>query len=88
MMAELSEEAKAEIAAAVRILRDDGVHIHKSYPAFAKAQADKDTADKNAPTDGKPPPVKDNPEIEYDEVATLWGTKRVKKAKPDAGSQG
>ena len=37
-MPELSPEAKAEIAEAVKILKSDGIHVHKTYPAFLKAQ--------------------------------------------------
>jgi hypothetical protein len=85
-MMELSAEAKAEIAAAIGILKSDGVHIHKTYPAFVKAQQDADSGKKDEPTDGKPPPKKDEPEAEYDEIVGLWGTKRVKR-KPD-GNQG
>ena len=80
-MADLTQEARDEIAAAIRIARSDGLHVHKTYPAFLKAQAD---ADKDKPpaddkTDGKPPPVKETPADEYEEVATLWGRKKVKK---------
>lgn len=54
---DLSEEAKAEIAAAVKILRDDGVHIHKSYSAFMKSQEPPPEDPK--PHEGDPPPAKD-----------------------------
>jgi hypothetical protein len=79
-MADLSPEARAEIQAAIAIARSDGLHIHKTYPGFLKAQEE---AAKNAPPapEGGPPPVKDDPEPEYDEVATLWGRKKIKKAK-------
>jgi hypothetical protein len=82
-MTELSPEAKAEIRAAVEILRSDGVHIHKTYPAFLKAQ--QEAGKENETTDGKPPPVKDKPAPEYDEVVGLWGTRRTPR-KPDAGT--
>lgn len=36
---ELSDEAKAEIKEAIRILKEDGVHIHKTYKAFMASQA-------------------------------------------------
>lgn len=72
-MAELSDEAKAEISAAVKILKEDGVHIHKTYKAFMDKVGTKDTlAEKTseeveketAPkpeekTEGTPPPMKD-----------------------------
>ena len=82
-MAELSAEAKAEIQAAIGILKSDGVHIHKTYPGFLKAQQEAEAGKKDEPTDGKPPPVKDKPEPDYEEVAGLWGTRRVKKAPAD-----
>jgi hypothetical protein len=85
-MMELSAEARAEIAAAIGILKSDGVHIHKTYPAFVKAQQDAETVKKEEPTDGKPPPVKEETAPEYDEVVGLWGSKKVKR-KPD-GNQG
>lgn len=56
---ELSEEARAEIAEAVRILREDGIHIHKTYPAFLKSQ---EPPQEKGPGDGDPPPPKDDPE--------------------------
>ena len=83
-MPELSPEAKAEMQAAIAILKSDGFHIHKTYPAFAKAQAEADAAAKDADTgEGKPPPVKDKTEPEYDEHVGLWGTRKVPRKKPD-----
>lgn len=38
---ELSDEAKAEIKEAIRILKEDGVHIHKTYKAFMEGEAGK-----------------------------------------------
>ena len=58
-MAELSEEARAELREAVRILREDGVHIHRSYAAFQKTLTEPPAEDK--PTEGEPPPVKEPP---------------------------
>lgn len=55
---ELTEEAKAELAEAVRILKEDGVHIHKSYAAFQKSLEPKP---EDPPKEGDPPPVKDEP---------------------------
>jgi hypothetical protein len=49
---ELSEEARAELAAAVKILRDDGVHIHKTYRAKYLGEPPADPG----PTDPKLPP--------------------------------
>jgi hypothetical protein len=88
-MADLTQEAKNEIADAIRIARSDGLHVHRTYPAFLAAQeAEKGKTGDGKPddgkTDGKPPPVKETPADEYEEVATLWGTKRVKKASAPA----
>ena len=75
---ELSDEAKAEIQAAVKILREDGVHIHKSYAAFQKSQEAK-TEDKpqdkpeDKPTEGEPPPVKDQPAEATKKRGLWWG---------------
>jgi hypothetical protein len=78
-MMELSEEAKAEIAKAVSILKSDGVHIHKTYPAFMKAQ--EEASKGKEPPEGGPPPAKDPPDDDWEEHAGLWGVKRVKKDK-------
>lgn len=83
----LSEEGRRELQEAIRIARSDGLHIHKTYPAFLKAQREAEQAEKDKPTDGSPPPVKDKPEPEYDEIVGLWGKKRVaRKAKDDTAS--
>lgn len=71
---ELSEEAKAEIKEAIRILKEDGVHIHKTYKQFMDSQHTKDetetgeklseTGEKlsgekgESETEGTPPPEK------------------------------
>lgn len=81
---ELSEEGKAEIAAAIKILRDDGVHIHKTYAQFMKSQSEpKNNADpgKSEPSktdDGtNPPPAKtdnaDPPNPEPKKRDLWWG---------------
>ena len=75
---ELSDEAKAEIAAAVKILREDGVHIHKSYPAFLKSQEGKpeDKSEDKAedkPTEGEPPPPKPEPTEKPKKKGLWWG---------------
>jgi hypothetical protein len=53
----LTEEAKEAIADAVRILREDGVHVHKTYQGFLKSLNEP----KEPPKDGDPPPPKDPP---------------------------
>ena len=78
---ELSDEAKAEIAAAVKILREDGVHIHKSYGAFLKSQETKpeDKPEKpedkpeDKPTEGEPPPPKPEPTEKPKKKGLWWG---------------
>jgi hypothetical protein len=83
-MADLTQEAKDAIADAIRIARSDGLHVHKTYPAFLAAQeAEKGKTD-DGKTDGKPPPVKETPADEYEEVAGLWGTRKVKKTSAPA----
>ena len=84
-MTDLTQEARDAIADAIRIARSDGLHVHKTYPAFLKAQeAEKGKTGDDGKTDGKPPPVKDTPADEYEEVATLWGRKKVRKDAPPA----
>ena len=75
---ELSDEAKAEIAAAVKILREDGVHIHKSYAAFQKSLGDKpegkpEGKPEDKPTEGEPPPVKEEPTEKPKKKGLWWG---------------
>jgi len=81
---ELTDEAKAEIQAAIRILREDGVHIHKSYAAFLKSQEGinenpEDSKDKpedkpeDKPTEGDPPPVKDEKTEKPKKKSLWWG---------------
>lgn len=61
--------AKKEIQEAIRILKEDGVHIHKSYKAFMDSQhvkTETETGEKLAEggealsgeTEGTPPPEK------------------------------
>jgi hypothetical protein len=84
-MTDLTQEARDAIADAIRIARSDGLHVHKTYPAFLAAQeAEKGKPAADDKTDGKPPPVKEPPADEYEEVATLWGRKKVKKDAPAA----
>ena len=74
---ELSDEAKAEIAAAVKILREDGVHIHKSYAAFQKSldKPEDKPQDKpeDKPTEGEPPPPKPEPTEKPKKKGLWWG---------------
>ena len=59
MADELSDAAKEEIAEAVRILRGDGLHVHKTYKEFLASQ-EEPPEDKAG--DGDAPPAKDPPE--------------------------
>jgi hypothetical protein len=71
---ELTDEARAEIKDAIRILREDGVHIHKTYPAFLKSQEETPPTDPPTdptPTEGGPPPVKET-KTEKPEKQGLW----------------
>jgi hypothetical protein len=64
MADEAPDWAKAEIAEAVRILREDGVHIHKTYAQFQASLGDKsgdkgtgtETESEETETEGNPPP--------------------------------
>ena len=76
---DLTDEAKEEIKEAIRILKSDGLHIHKSYPAFLKSQEEKPkdpptdpTTEPpiDPPTEGGPPPVKEK--TEKPEKRGLW----------------
>jgi hypothetical protein len=61
MTDEVPEWAKAEIAAAVRILKDDGVHVHKMMGKFGAKKDDppEGTDAEGDDTAGKPPPKKE-----------------------------
>lgn len=78
---EAPEWAKAEIADAVRILKEDGAHIHKTYAAFQKTlTGDKppEGDPKDPPTEGGPPPEKPEPSESSDEKRPgLWWGKRA-----------
>ena len=78
---ELSEAAREQIAEAVKILRDDGVHVHKTYARFqaslGKPEGEPGDDGNSEPGEGDPPPVKDvkpEPKVEIG----LWGKKRAK----------
>lgn len=61
-MAKLSKAAQDEIAAAVRILREDGVHIHKTYAQFQESLKNPPKVEEppeDEPGEGDPPPKKD-----------------------------
>jgi hypothetical protein len=66
---------KSEIAAAVKILREDGVHIHKTYAQF-QATLDKkeppNPTDPPDPKEGDPPPPGD-PKDPPKKKGIWWG---------------
>lgn len=72
------EQVKAEIAAAVKILRDDGVHIHKTYSQFQKSVAETEGKPEDKPDkEGKPPPVKETADNDPPIRKGLWwGTRQ------------
>jgi hypothetical protein len=76
-MADLSEEGKAEIAAAVAILRSDGLHIHKTYAEFQKGlKPEGEGKPPEEETEGKPPPEKgkeNDPETPPAKKSLWWG---------------
>jgi len=70
---DLTDEAKAEIAAAIAILREDGLHVHKTYKKFLESQE----AEPKEPAEGDPPPPKepaqDDPPKKKRKGIGLWG---------------
>jgi hypothetical protein len=69
------EMVKREIAEAVRILRDDGVHISKTVGTlWEKMNAPKAEPPKEDPGEGDPPPKKEKPAEEppKPEKRGLW----------------
>jgi hypothetical protein len=56
---EAPDWAKREVQEAIRILKEDGLHVHKTYAAFMSSQTtEDDTPPKEETTEGKPPPAK------------------------------
>ena len=71
---------REEIQEAFKIAREDGMHVHKTYAAFQKAQKDAEEAKKNAPPeppaatkDGDPPPPKEEPNEVPPKKSLWWG---------------
>jgi hypothetical protein len=60
---EAPDWAKAEIADAIRILKEDGLHIHKTFAAFQATLTNKgdgkstETTTEETETEGNPPPT-------------------------------
>lgn len=81
---DLTDEAKAEIQAAIKILREDGVHIHKTYAQFLKSQqepkdppADPPADPANPPTnDPTPPPPTHDPTPKPEKKGLWWGDRK------------
>ena len=73
MPEEAPEWAKKELAEAVRILKEDGVHIHKAYAAFQKTLTGEDSDPKPPkPQEGDPPPPKSGDEPPVPAKRGLW----------------
>lgn len=74
MGSEAPDWAKAEIAEAIRILKDDGLHIHKTYKSFMSSQTeDDDKTTETQDTEGQPPPVTDTPTETRKNKSFWWG---------------
>lgn len=71
---EAPEWAKREIAEAVRILKEDGAHIHRTYAAFMASQTQEstDNTDGGDDTEGKAPPVKKTGKTEPPVKKGVW----------------
>lgn len=70
--------AKTEIAEAVKILKSDGVHIHRTYAAFqASLTEGKDKSETEetteTETEGTPPPTKDDKNEPPKRGSLWWG---------------
>lgn len=72
---EAPDWAKAEIAAAVEILKSDGLHIHKTYEQFmaGKDQPPTEPKSEDKDTEGQPPPVTDTPTETSKKKSFWWG---------------
>jgi hypothetical protein len=68
------ESIRKEIADAVRIAREDGMHIHKTYARFQKSLEGKPPTPPTPPTgDPKdPPPLKDTPPPTPTKKKGIW----------------
>lgn len=75
---EAPDWAKREIAEAVRILREDGLHIHKTYEQYmaSKDQDKTDPEPTETDTEGQPPPAKDNPTDPPAKKSLWWGERK------------
>jgi hypothetical protein len=81
----LTDAAKSEIAAAIAILKSDGIHIHKTYASFMKGQeeAKKDGSGSENPNpgnedpgngeEGQPPPKKEEDADPPKKKGLWWG---------------
>ena len=74
--------AKNEVKEAIRILKEDGMHIHRTYKAFMDSEAGKkvdkaaETGEKlsgeESDTTGQPPPEKPEEKQEKPKKKSLW----------------
>jgi hypothetical protein len=76
MGSEAPDWAKAEIAEAIRILKDDGLHIHKTYKSFMSSQTeDDDKTTETQDTEGQPPPAKEKAADKPAKSSLWWGNR-------------
>lgn len=70
------EMVKKEIADAVKILREDGVHISKTIGGlFDKLQGKNEPPAPEPPGEGNPPPKKDTPAEPPKKSGIWWGNR-------------
>jgi hypothetical protein len=80
---EAPDWAKKEVQEAIRILKEDGVHIHKTYKAFLDSQHTEneaatgeklsETGEKlSGDTEGSPPPEKQEEKQEKPKKKGMW----------------
>lgn len=68
----LTDAARAEIKAAIDILRSDGLHIHKTYASFLKSQ-EEGKKEEESPKEGEPPPKKEDENPPAKKKGLWWG---------------
>lgn len=66
---------KAEWADVIRIMKEDGLHIHKTYAAFMKSQEKPKEGEENPQDDkeGSPPPKKEEENEPPKKKGLWWG---------------
>lgn len=69
---EMFTVTRGEWREAMRIAKEDGIHIHKSYAAFQKSLEPKE-GDEKPPEDGEPPPKKEEENEPPKKKSIWWG---------------